>query len=60
MKILDKFKSILGLCGCKGCFKKAIVDIEVPAINHKGCLCDKHYDSLVLVIHEERKKCYKN
>lgn len=51
-----KLKSILGLCGCKGCFGRAVVDIEVPVINHKGCLCEKHFDEVLAIVHDEEIK----
>lgn len=49
----SKLKSMLGFCTCKGCFRRAVVDIEISKINHKGCLCDKHYDEILENLHEE-------
>lgn len=52
MDIIKKLKESLGLCSVDGCFRKAIVDLEIKQINHKGCLCDKHFDRVMNVIHD--------
>lgn len=53
---LKKLKSILGLCGHKGCFRRAVVDIKIPIINHEGCLCEKHYDEILSNVQDEEIK----
>lgn len=47
MKILNKTKKKLGLCDCKGCFRLAVIDYTIPVINHKGQLCNKHFNRLL-------------
>lgn len=42
IEINAKLKKILGLCNSKHCYKRAIADIYIPAIDTKRCLCDKH------------------
>ena len=44
--ILKKLKSKLGLCDCKGCFKKAVYNFNIPCIDHKGQLCEEHMQQL--------------
>lgn len=52
MKYLDKLKENLGLCSVKGCYRKAVADVEIKVINHKGCLCEKHYDRILDIVHD--------
>lgn len=35
-------KNRLGLCNTKGCYRKAVEEIEIECINIKRCLCKKH------------------
>ncbi|NFG59681.1 hypothetical protein FC778_13445 [Clostridium botulinum] len=35
-------KTKLGLCCSKGCFHRAVVDVNLPQVNVKRCLCDKY------------------
>jgi len=42
-KLLTKIKRKLGICTHIKCFNKAIYDIEIPTVKHKGCLCEKHF-----------------
>lgn len=37
-------KGKLGLCNSKGCYRKAVEDIEIECINIKRCLCKKHLE----------------
>lgn len=57
-------KRKLGLCNAKGCYEKAVKDIELERINVKRCLCKKHlekYKELFKEDHiEEQYKIYKN
>lgn len=47
MKLISKIKIKLGFCICKGCFRKATLDIEIPAINYKGKVCKECFNKLV-------------
>lgn len=37
-------KNRLGLCNTKGCYRKAVEEIEIECINIKRCLCKKHLE----------------
>ena len=37
-------KNRLGLCNSKGCYRKAVEEIEIECINVKRCLCKKHLE----------------
>lgn len=42
----EAIKTKLGLCCSKGCFHRAVVDVNLPQVNIKRCLCDKHLKKL--------------
>lgn len=56
MSFLKKLKASLGLCSRRGCFRRAVVDIEIPVLNHKGCLCEKHFDEVLEIVNDEEIK----
>lgn len=37
-------KNRLGLCNSKGCYRKAVEEIDIECINIKRCLCKKHLE----------------
>lgn len=42
VEINAKLKKLLGICNSKHCYKRATMDIYIPAIETTRCLCDKH------------------
>ena len=46
-RMSTKIKRMLGICTCVKCFKKAMYDIEIPIVSHKGCLCEEHFKELL-------------
>ena len=40
--IIADVKTKLGVCCYKGCFHRAVVDVEFPQINVKRGMCKKH------------------
>ena len=42
IRLTANIKRFLGICNSKKCYKKAVADIYIPAIDTKRCLCGKH------------------
>lgn len=43
---IGTIKNKLGICCCTGCFHKSVAHIELPQVNVKRELCDKHLKEL--------------
>jgi hypothetical protein len=42
IRALAFIKSKLGICCSNRCFKRAVVEVNIPAIKVKRCLCEIH------------------
>ena len=42
IRALAFIKSKLGICCSDKCFKRAAIEINIPTVKVKRCLCEKH------------------
>lgn len=42
MKLINNVKNKLGICECKGCFRRGYALIRIPFINLERHICKKH------------------
>lgn len=47
--IIRKIKKFLGLCEYKHCFHRSIAEINIPAINVKRGICNKHLQEIMKI-----------
>lgn len=43
IKIKANIKMFLGICNGRGCFKKSTIELYIPIIDTKRCVCKKHF-----------------
>lgn len=43
IRINANIKMLLGICNGKGCLNKSTIELYIPIIDTKRCVCEKHF-----------------